>query len=184
MAKITSFEEYRDTTYEAVEDYNNKEYGKALEKFLSLAETNPTNPKVREVLVLVCLKLEMYDKAQEEYEIYMKLLAESMPKALIPKRKTFEEVVTEAGDQAKLEKEYKKVMKKTKNFDIRHSIDTASRLGVVLMASGEYRKAEELLLDLKTKIIEDCPEEFRHCLPLVGIPGQPSTEIQLLAEVC
>jgi tetratricopeptide (TPR) repeat protein len=167
MARITSFEEYRDLTYEAVEDYNNKEYDKALEKFSSLAETNPKNPKVREVLILVCLKLKMYERAQEEYKVYIQLLGESMPELKMPERKTFEEVVESAGDQSKLEKDYKSAMKKKKNFDVYNSCDTASKLGVVYMARGEYRKAEEILLDLKTKIIENCPENLRHCLSLV-----------------
>jgi len=168
MARINSFEEYRDLTYEAVEDYNNKDYDNALGKFLSLAETNPKNPKVREVLILVYLKLKMYEKAQDEYEVYITLLGETMPEVELPKRKTFGEVVEEAGDQAKLEKDYKKAMKKSKNFDAYQSCDTASKLGIVYMARGEYRKAEEMLLDLKTKIIENCPESLRHCLSLVG----------------
>jgi len=166
MARITSFEEYRDTTYEAVEDYNNKEYDKALEKFLCLSEANPKNPKVREVLILVYLKLKMYDKAQEEYGIYIELLGETMPNVQLPERKTFAEVVESAGDKDTLEKDYKKVMKKTKNLDVHHSCDTASRLGIIYMARGEYRKAEDILLDIKTKIIENCPDNLRHCLPL------------------
>ena len=169
MVRITNFEEYRDITYEAVEDYNNKEYEKALEKFLALAEINPTNIKVREVLVLVYLKLKMYEKAQEEHALYMKLLAETMPDARIPERKTFTEIVESAGDQSKLEKDYKKVMKKSvKTFDIYESTETASKLGFLLMSRGDYRKAEETLLGLKAKIIENCPEKFRHCLELAG----------------
>ncbi|MDR2734842.1 MAG: hypothetical protein LBC99_09450 [Spirochaetota bacterium] len=168
MARITSFEQYRDITYEAVEDYNNKEYHQALGKFLDLAETNPSNPKVHEILILTYLKLEMYDKAQQEYEIYHRLVGELMPEMRIPPRKTFDEVAREAGNQLKLEKEHKKVMKKNGKFDVYHSTDTVSRLSIVYMAKGEYRKAEDILLGLKTKITDTCPEDLKHCLTLVG----------------
>nr|HPN82089.1 hypothetical protein [Spirochaetota bacterium] len=68
MTRIYSYDEYKEMTFEAVEDFNNREYGKALEKFLDLAETNPENPKVHEILVLIYLKLDMLDKAQAEFE--------------------------------------------------------------------------------------------------------------------
>ena len=169
MKKIRNFEEYRDVTLEAVEDYNNKDYLTALEKFLALAEINPLNPKVHEVLILTYLKLGMYSDAEKEYEIYHKLLAENMPEVKIPPRKTFDEIVNSAGDQLKLEKAHKSAMKKTKNFDAYSSADTVARLSILYMAKGEYRKAEEALLGVKTKIIETCPDHLRHCLPLVGV---------------
>jgi len=168
MARITSFEQYRDTTYEAVEDYNSKDYRKALEKFLDLAETNPSNPKVHEILILTYLKLDMFDKAQQEYEVYCRLVGELMPEMRIPPRKTFDEVAREAGNQLKLEKEHKKIMKKTGDFDVYKSSDTVSRLSIVYMAKGEYRKAEDILLGLKSKIEETCPEEMKRCLTLAS----------------
>jgi DNA-binding SARP family transcriptional activator len=184
IKQIKSFEEYRDLTLKAVEDYNNKDYLAALEKFVCLAETNPSNPKVHEVLILVYLKLGRYADAENEYTVYQKLLAESMPEFKLPPRKTFEEIVSSAGNQLKLEKEHKKEMKKTKNFDAYHSTDTVSRLSLVYMSKGEYHKAEEILLGVKEKIIETCPDHLRHCLALAGVAGQPADEAQLvLAEV-
>jgi len=168
MALITSFEQYRDITYEAVEDYNNKDYRQALGKFLDLAETNPSNPKVHEILILTYLKLDMFDKAQQEYEIYCKLVGELMPEMRIPPKKTFDDVAREAGNQLKLEKEHKKIMKKNAKFDVYHSVDTVSRLSIVYMAKGDYSKAEDILLGVKTKIVETCPEDMKHCLTLVS----------------
>lgn len=161
MTRIYNYDEYREITFEAVEDFNRKDYDQALAKFLDLAETNPENPKVHEILVLIYLKLDRLDKAQEEFEAYHRLLGESVPGLSLPKRKSFDEMAQEAGDRVELERACEFIMSGSEKIDPWHSTDTVSRLGIVYMSQGEYRKAEELLLGFKQKLLESCPAEIR-----------------------
>lgn len=161
MTRIYSYDEYREMTFEAVEDFNRKDYNKALEKFLDLAETNPNNPKVHEILVLIYLKLDMLGKAQEEFEAYHRLLGESIPGLTLPVRKSFNQLATEAGDQVELERACEAIMSGSEKLDPWQSTDTVSKLGIVYMSQGEYRKAEELLLEFKQKLLDNCPAELR-----------------------
>ena len=151
-------------TFEAVEDFNNREYGKALEKFLDLAETNPENPKVHEILVLIYLKLDMLDKAQAEFETYHKLLGQSVPGLALPPRKTFGQLASEAGDRVELERACDAIMSGSEKLDPWQSTDMVSKLGIVYMSQGEYRKAEELLLGFKQKLLENCPAGIRESI--------------------
>ena len=157
MTRINTFDDYREITFEAVEDYNRQDYDLALAKFLDLAETNPGNPKVHEILVLIYLKLDMLEQAQEAFERYHALLAESVPHLKLPARRTFQDLCREAGDQKELERECAGIMQENGAFDMFRGTDTVSRLGIVYMAQGDYRKAEELLLSYKEKVLATRP---------------------------
>ncbi|NPV38178.1 MAG: hypothetical protein HPY78_02760 [Brevinematales bacterium] len=141
---IRTFEEYRDITYEAVELYHKKKYKQALKKFLALAETNPTNLKVHEMLTYVYLQLGEYEKADEEYQIYLKLLFEQYPEMRRPR--TFEEIVQDAGEYEEAKKSYENMIAHPMNYDMFEGMAIASRLSIHHMARGEYEKAEEVLL--------------------------------------
>lgn len=164
MTRIYNYDEYREITFEAVEDFNHKDYDQALQKFLDLSETNPNNPKVHEVLVLIYLKLDMLEKAQEEFEAYQKLLGNSIPGFSLPERKTFDQLAEEAGDPVELERACETIMSGTEKLDPWQSTDTVSKLGIIYMAQGEYRKAEELLLEFKQKLLDSYPAQARETI--------------------
>jgi hypothetical protein len=67
----------------------------------------------------------------------------------------------EAGDRGELERACHAIMSGSEKIDPWNSTDTVSRLGIVLMSQGEYRKAEELLLGFKQKLLDSCPEGIR-----------------------
>ncbi|MCX7883096.1 MAG: hypothetical protein N2314_07740 [Brevinematales bacterium] len=141
---IRSFEEYRDITYEAVELYHKKKYKQALKKFLALAETNPTNLKVHEMLTYVYLQLGEFEKADEEYQRYLELLFAQYPDMRKPR--TFEEIVQDAGDYEEAKRSYENLLSSPTTYDLFEGMAIASRLAIHQMARGEYEKAEEVLL--------------------------------------
>lgn len=141
---IRSFEEYKDVTYEAVALYHKKKYKQALKKFLALAETNPTNLKVHEMLTYVYLQLGEFEKADEEYKIYLELLYQQYPD--IQKPRTFEEIVQESGNYEEAKKSYENLLSEPMKYDIFEGMAIVSRLAIHYMAQGRYEKAEEVLL--------------------------------------
>jgi len=142
---IRKFEEYRDITYEAVELYHKKKYKQALKRFLALEEANYTNLKVHEMLVYVYLQLSEFEKADQEYQIYLDLLSQQYPE--ISRPRTFKEVVQSAGNYDEAYKAYQLLLAEPQNYDMFEGMAIASRLAVHHMAQGEYNKAEEVLLE-------------------------------------
>ncbi|URA11160.1 tetratricopeptide repeat protein [Thermospira aquatica] len=140
---IKTFEEYRDITYEAVELFHKKKYKQALKKFLALEETNYTNLKVHEMLVYIYIQLGEFEKADEQYRIYLELLSEQYPD--IPKRRTFEEIVESAGNYEEAQHSYENLLKEPEKYNIFEGMAIASRLAIHHMNRGEYEKAEEVL---------------------------------------
>ncbi len=140
---IKTFEEYRDVTYEAVELFHKKKYKQALKKFLALEETNYTNLKVHEMLVYIYLQLGEFEKADEQYRIYLELLSEQYPE--IRKPRSFEEIVEEAGDYNEAKNSYDNFLKEPEKYDVFEGMAIASRLAIHYMSQGEYEKAEEVL---------------------------------------
>jgi len=141
---IRTFEEYRDITYEAVELYHKKKYKQALKKFLALAETNPTNLKVHEMLTYVYLQLGEFEKADEEYRLYLELLYEQYPEVRRPR--TFEEIVQDAGEYHEAKQSYEHLMAHPDQYDMFEAMAIASRLAIHHMARAEYTQAEEVLI--------------------------------------
>lgn len=141
---ISTFEEYRDITYEAVKLYHKKKYKQALKKFLALEETNYTNLKVHEMLTYVYLQLGEFEKADEQYHIYLDLLSQQYPD--IKKPRTFEEIVESAGNYEEACQCYERLVNCPDSYDMFEGMAIVSRLAILSMAKGEYKKAEEVLL--------------------------------------
>lgn len=154
MTTITTFEEYKALTMAAVEEFNQHDYRDALQKFQKMAKANYQNPKIHEVLVYIYLKLNMIQEAEAELKIYREMLGKEVPQVSLVSTRTFHDLVEDAGDQKQLEKEYKSVMESKKEVDPYEGADTASRLGIIYMSQGNYKKAEEVLLAFKDKLLQ------------------------------
>ena len=70
----------------------------------------------------------------------------------------------EAGDRVELERACDAIMSGSEKLDPWQSTDMVSKLGIVYMSQGEYRKAEELLLGFKQKLLENCPAGIRESI--------------------
>jgi Flp pilus assembly protein TadD len=139
--KIDSREIYEKVVLEALELYHQSEYSKALEKFLRLAEYNFQNMKVHEMLGYIYLKLDLIQKAEEEYEILMKLAKE---KNIEFKKPTFEELVEAAGDEGEALRQFEAL--EASGFEDFSPEETkvVINLGLIYMAKGKYREAEKI----------------------------------------
>lgn len=153
--RIENQDQYKEMTYEAVENFNKDQFQEALQKFQTMAEANPTNAKVHEVLCFIYLKLEDIEKAEEEFKICCDLMEKQHPGLVLKKDKTFEQQVREAGDPKTLQKDYDKIITSKEKVDLFHDMETVAKLSVVYMASGKFKKAEKLLLEFKEKLLKD-----------------------------
>lgn len=153
MTTIATFEEYKELTMTAVEEFNQQDYEKALRKFQEMAKANYHNPKIHEVLVYIYLKLNMIQEAEAELRVYREMLGKEIPQVSMVSTRTFHDLVEDAGNQQDLEKEYKAVMETKKEIDPFDGANTASKLGIIYMSQGNYKKAEEILLAYKEKLL-------------------------------
>jgi tetratricopeptide (TPR) repeat protein len=148
---IKSPSDYKDVTLEAVADFNKKDFKKALDKFLEMERSNFENPKVHEILVYIYVNLRDLENAQAQYEIYIDLTKKQDPSFIIPQLKNFDELVTDAGNAEELENRYREIMEKDSDLDLHTDLDIAAKLSVIYMSRGEYKKAEDILLNFKNK---------------------------------
>ncbi|MDH4263716.1 MAG: hypothetical protein OEV78_11785 [Spirochaetia bacterium] len=159
--KIKNFNEYSEKTQKGAELFNNKKYEDALDVFLELSEYNTTNYKVFETLALIYIKLNNINAADEAYKKALELF--SLQSGVTIKSKSFDEVVAglETMDNLKLmyEKEcensnHTETKSEGQNEDI-----TVHRLplmiGMRYMAEGDFKKAEELLVQHRNKYFHD-----------------------------
>ncbi len=146
------FDSYKELTLQAVDDYNRKDYEKALSKFKEMEEANYGNPKVHELLTYIHLKLDDLKNAEKQYKVYRELLRAENPD--IYEERTFEELVGDAGNIKEVEKDFKKIMKKSKDLDPIKDFEIPSKLSVLYMANGQYDKAEEILVEFRKKYID------------------------------
>jgi predicted Zn-dependent protease len=151
MFEIKNIDEYEILTLDAVEDYNRKDYNKALKKFLSLEKANPNNIKIHEVLAFTYIHLNKLDKAKEQYKICKELFIKQHPHIKFAER-SFEDLVGEAGEKQKAEREYNKIMRARKSEKILASFDIPSKLAILYMSEGKYDKAEKILKDFRKKV--------------------------------
>ncbi len=128
---------------EAADLFNKRDYPAALTIFRKLVVKNPDNFKLHETMAYAYLHMKDLGNAEKEYSIALKLAIKENP-AIRPPR-TFQDLVNDAGDQKQLEKEYVQIMSAQPSREVLNGSLTAVNLGIVYMARGEYRKAEELL---------------------------------------
>lgn len=147
MAKIKTVHEYRDTTMEAVDSYNNQNYEAALEQLIAMEEANPKNPKIHELLVYTYLKLSELAKAEKEYQLYYQLIHSENPN--VRPLPNFDEIVERAGDLESAEAEYDKLMQEGPVSDPVVSSRVPFQLAVLHMSRGDYGKAEEVLVNFQ-----------------------------------
>lgn len=147
---ISTFEEYKDLTIEAVGDFNEKDYNKALPKFEELVKVNNKNTKLHELLAYLYLKKGDVESAEREFQALIELEREKNPD--IWKPKSFEELVSEAGDLAEMEEKYNSLFEKN-DFDPFESLEIPAKLSLLYMNRGEYEKAEEVLIRFRDEVL-------------------------------
>jgi len=143
-----TYNEYKELTVEALELYHAGDFEEALFKFLYLAEHNPNNAKVHEMLAYLYLKKDNLEKAEQEYQIYKTLLVSENSYLEIPER-SFEDVVQDAGDFEELSEEYNRIMSKDRELDLFEDGHIASALSLHYFARGDYQSAEQVLENFK-----------------------------------
>ena len=151
MPPIMSFNDYRDTTLEAVELYNQKEYKKSLERFLEMEKTNFKNIKIHEMLILVHIKLENLPEADRQFAILQDLLREE--NIVLEKPKTFEDLVQKAGSVQKAEKKFEKLMESIETDNLIENSEIPFNLSYLYLSEGNYAKAEEVILQFREKFL-------------------------------
>jgi len=151
MKQITSKEEYRQITLAAANDYNKKDYQKALKKFLKMADVNYDNDKLHELLAYIYLNLDQLDKAEEEFAIFRSLIRENNPGITPEELPTFEDLLARTSDTNLLEIETEQIMESKILNDPDKAISIISDLATRYMAEGKPDKAEDILTHFKEK---------------------------------
>lgn len=143
LPDLSSFDEYKELTHAAAEDYNAGRAKEALEKFLTLEKHNPNNAKLHEVLSYVYVKLENPAEAQKHYQRYVELLLEQHPDWKKPP--TFDEAVDEVfkrhGSLKEIEEKWEQEMEEGAE-EISNTLPFD--LSLAYMANGDYQKAEQV----------------------------------------
>ncbi len=153
MLKPT-YAEYKQLTLEAVRLYHKKDFEGALLKLLYLEEHNPENSKVHEMLTDLYLKKGNVEKAEREYKLYLSLIIAENPE-LKPLKRTFEDLVRDAGDFEEVMQSYKQIMGEERNLDPFKDGAVVSALSVHYMAQGKYDQAERILIDFQKRYDEN-----------------------------
>ncbi len=150
------WDEYKRITLDAAGAYNEKDYVSALEKFRILAEKNPTNYKIHELLVFIYVNLNRLEDARREYDIYFALMKEKIPGLSSPR--SFEDVVKDIGNREELEEKYRLLMEQPADgFPTASDKSTAGiqeragqtsdaiNLAILNMAEGNYDAARKII---------------------------------------
>lgn len=143
--KIESFQEYENATAEGARFFNTGDYEKALGFFLGMAEYNSDNYKVYETLATIYLKLGDFDEATSQLERAYAASGKDKDEEFTMKVRNFEEVLSDLDKVEVLEKEYKESMKDSQEDSDPPSVRLPVQMSMHYMASGDYKKAEELL---------------------------------------
>lgn len=149
MGQIKNVQDYKKAALEAAEIYNKKDYKNALVKFQELAKVNSKNYKIHETLSFIHLNLNNVDMAEKEYQLALKIARQNNQNMHSPK--TFEELVSDVGDLETAETEYNRIMNEEPHQETMASSRPAIHLGILYMAQGEYKKAEEILMRYKQR---------------------------------
>lgn len=148
---IGSFEEYRSLTLSAVDAYNAEDFRSARTKFAALADANPDNIAVHEILCALALKENDLPMAEKEYAIILRLAAaQGLP---IQKPRTFAELVVEAGDETKAQESYRNAIADPANNPVL-SVKAAMKLSHIHMANGRFSEAEKILSAMKDRLMQ------------------------------
>lgn len=147
---IENFEDYKKYSQLGAELYNKKDYPRALKVFQELAKVNYDNFKVHETLAYIHLRMNQVEEADREFRVAMDIARRE--NGNFEKPKTFEELATEVGDQKTLETEYTTLLKKS-DEEVLGGSRTAIHLGILYMAQGQYKKAEEILSQYKNRCL-------------------------------
>lgn len=156
--KIKDFNEYSDKTHVGVELFNNKKYKDALKVFLELSQYNTSNYKVFETLALIYIKLNNIAKAEQSYKKALELFSQKTGGRF--KIQSFEEAVSQLETIDELKTMYEKECEKNNDQqeNPEKSDNTLHRLplmmGMRYMAQGEFKKAEELLIQHRNKYFQ------------------------------
>jgi hypothetical protein len=146
--RIETIDDYEALAYSAAEDFNRKDYEKALAKFLDMKEANPGNKKLHEVLFYIFLRLDRIEEAEKERLVYLDLAREENPHLF--QLRTFDNLVEEAGDLKEVKNEFDRLMKK-KDIDIFEALEIFNKLNVLYLAREEYEKAGKAADQLQEK---------------------------------
>jgi Flp pilus assembly protein TadD len=148
--EIRNAEDYRDVTLDAVEDFNRQNYEAALAKFLAMAQVNPKNAKVQEMLCYVYLRKGDVDKAEESYRSVLEIERENHPE--LAETLTFENLVERSGNLEEVERQYEELIRKD-NLDPMKQFDIPSRLSILYMSRGEYERAADVIERFREKCL-------------------------------
>ena len=139
MPVVHTIEDYEKMVYSAAEDYNRKDYERAVIQFEELAVLNPKNKKIFEILFYIYLKLENLDKADDNRKKYLELVYEENPHLRQPK--TFDDLVQEAGDFNQIKKEFDRIITHSDFLDINQALETLTNLNILYMSRQQYDEA-------------------------------------------
>lgn len=153
---IQTSDEYRGIALKAAGLYNEKKFQQALEEFKKLAEYNPSNAKVHEVLAYIYLRLEQPQQAQEEYELYYRYALEQNPR--LKKIPSFDEVVNSTRDEKILKEEYAKLIEAKSDADILANSSVPIELAIQQMHQGDYQQAEKTIQQYIDKFVTGSPK--------------------------
>lgn len=137
-------QQYEELTMEAVADYNSSDFKTALKKFLNMAESNPKNSKILEIIVRLYLKLNRTEDARLALDRWKKVMEERFPGFCAKQRPSLEQLARDAGDERELEKQCSTILCNGAN-NPEDEIDTLTSMSFILLNRGEYEQAEKLL---------------------------------------
>ncbi len=150
MAKIKNFQEYEQLAKEAMEFFYSEKYEISLKLFLSLADYNPDNLKIHEMLTYNYLKLDEVEKSKKEFDIFLKLSKEQKNISLsIP---SFEDMIEDIGDQDSINNEYQLVLEKNTNELKLEDTKKVFNMGFLHMSKGNYKEAEKIFKHFKKQL--------------------------------
>ena len=156
--EIKSFQDYETATAEGAKLFNAGDYQKALGYFLGMAEYNPDNYKVYETLATIYLKLGDFDEATLQLERAYALLGKEKGQDSVVKMRSFDEALSSLEKIETLEKEYQGTAKNSQDDLASSSVRLPIQMSMHYMASGDYKKAEELL----TRHLESYRSRMEH----------------------
>ena len=141
--EIKNFEEYEKATREGAELFNAGKYEEALGVFLAMVAYHPNNYKIYETLATIYLKTGDADEAARRLEQAYAILGKE--KEIVIQMRDLKEVVAELDDLETLEKEYHASIENPQKSDDPAPVRLPIQMGLHYMATGDYKKAEELL---------------------------------------
>ncbi len=152
-AKVLPLDKFDQVLNDATLLVSAQQYDQALPLLLNLEVTNFNHIGVHELLADVFLQLNQITLAKEQCQIYAQLLQQQNILGL-PNIKSFDELVSEAGDFDELKKEietFKTQELSSENFY--YGTNITLKFATLLMAENRYKEAENILIEHRNRYL-------------------------------